>query len=380
MRKKIAALALTLAMPLTLSGCWTSNEVNRLAIVMGIGVDSADAAEDGFRVTLQIAQPGRLKAAGVSGQDAYFNVYSSGQTMQLRMSEFERMLSREVYTGHTEMAVIGEDAARNGLGQVMEYFFRSPEARISVPMIIARGKASDMLGMAVKLEKLPVTRLAGMISTQLSDTLDTAAERVTLESFMSAVKSRTAATVPLFGRYGEDSVEILGMAVFDGAAMVGELDTNQSRTMLALRNKYRGGIEWCELPGGGMLTYVITGSEAKLRPKYEDGGFSMEVSLNAEFVLSEETRQGEQADLGARLEIERLVSEALTERIADTLSHSRELGADVCGFGDAIYRKYPGESRELLSDWGSAYRYLPVSITVDTVMYSSGATIKSIAQ
>ena len=53
---------------LLLSGCWDRKELEKLAIVTGIGIDYGEEGDD-YQVSFQIARSGEVKTPGSSSQD-----------------------------------------------------------------------------------------------------------------------------------------------------------------------------------------------------------------------------------------------------------------------------------------------------------------------
>jgi spore germination protein KC len=341
---------------------------------MGIGVDAA--ADGEYEVTVQIAQPSNLKfMSGGDNQDAYFNASSTGIGIQQQMHQFETELSREIYNGHMEMIVIGKEAAEGGLEQIMDYFYRESEARFNIPIVIADGKASDLLDVELKLERLPVSRLAGMLST---NRVDMVVRKITMDDFLRNAVSNSSATLPIIEQLEEGALETKGVAVFDKYKMVGELDQEQARSMLILTNKYGGGIATIELPDNGVFTFEITKSSASVKPECENGELSVNAEVYLEFRVSDVSEIGELYSDEARHNAEKMVNAAMFERLADVITRSRELNADVFDFADIIYCRYPRESESSIKNWDEEFRNLPVSISVTSKMYSSGAVLKNI--
>ncbi len=136
---KIIKITVVLAMLLTLSSCWTPIEISRLAIVMGIGIDVGEN-EGEYTVTAQIAKPRDLKFNSSGDSEAYFNLKSSGNDIQTQLRDIDNELSRMLYTGHMEMILISEDAAKQGLITILDYFYRSVKSRFNIPIVITKGK------------------------------------------------------------------------------------------------------------------------------------------------------------------------------------------------------------------------------------------------
>ena len=58
---------------------------------------------------------------------------------------------------------------------------------------------------------------------------------------------------------------------------------------------------------------------------------------------------------------------------------ARALNADVFGFGEAIRRKYPAKSEQLLKNWENSFAQLEVELSVTAVVRSTGGATIPIA-
>ena len=146
MKKGMAFLAAILLL-LTLTGCKnggdSGREIRDRLIVQGIGVDRDG---DGYRLTLQA-----FNTAVAGGQDNGMSgnvtkVYeTSGATIADAMRNITLTAGRRPLYSHNWIIVFGEDVAREGLNETLDFFVRDYATRSTVDLAIARGKAADII-------------------------------------------------------------------------------------------------------------------------------------------------------------------------------------------------------------------------------------------
>lgn len=99
MKAKLALLlAAVLGCSLVLSGCWNSRELNELAIVSGIGLDSLDGKQ-GYRVTFQIINPSSSAqtTGSASNQPPIIVVSATDRTIFGALRKASRRATRQLF-------------------------------------------------------------------------------------------------------------------------------------------------------------------------------------------------------------------------------------------------------------------------------------------
>jgi spore germination protein KC len=342
---------------------------------MGIGVDSA---EDGqYKIIGQFANA--VDFGEENSERSFTNMSQIGDGIQIPLRDLGNMLSRKLYTGHTQVITIGRKVAENGLNDVLDYFCRSSNARYSIPLFVAEKTADELFELEPKVESMPVTVLINLLSAQKYDTM---CGQSTLADFMNETLSPTTApTLPLVGIDAENNHAILrGSAVFKGERMIGTLTPHQSRSRLVIIGAYKGGTHEVKTPDGSTVDLRIILSKTRIIPKYENGEFSIEINAKFRCILSAVSIDEKYYKPEKRKQLEKYADASFARELQNAIDVSRGLNSDVFGFGEAIYKKYPKESKELLADWDSVYPNLNIIINVETILDSSGAISENISK
>jgi spore germination protein KC len=379
MKRAALALAAVIAM-FALTGCWNSVELKDLAFVMGIGVDAAEGGE--YTVTSQIARPAISKENGGDSGDAYFNVTHTGKAVFSALRELTNMFSRKMYTQQCEVLVIGEEMAKRGVSDLLEYFLRNVESRMTMPLMIARGSAKEIFDQTTYLESMPAVQLVKMSRNQRNTGLTTS---MTVFDFLCDLTNGsiqpTAPMVELFiDEAGKPKARIAGTAVFKHDKMVGEFGEEEVYGMLLIMNRLHSGV--MQITGmGGLIELEIMRCDTQAKPVARGDSISIEIDVSLECNLVSTTSQQFIGSPEKEREVERLASEEVMNRVESALKAAVELESDVFGFGQMVYRRYPALYNRIESEeggWDAVFKELDVRKSVLVTVTSAGATLRPV--
>ena len=371
-----------------LTGCFDRRELDTLGIVLGVAIDKGEEKGE-TELTVQMANPSGGKSSGgkskgktakegggdTGGSEVYINVSNTGKNINYIVREMQSKMSRQIYVAHSEVIVLSEELARNGVRDCLDFFARAPEARMTVSIFVSKGKAKDVLAVSPEFEKMPSVELMKMLKDQK---ITSHAPIVTEFEFVSAMISKTTAAVaPLVSVIEDDGAERLdvsGSGVFKESVMVGELDDRETRGLLFVKGKVKAGVLMVTV-GDADATIEIRGAKCKVSPVlYTDG--------SSEFTVEEEVTVGLGDQSGAfnlsnpdnvpaMLEAAKGV---IRDEIQSAVDKSKALDADIFGFGEYLNRKYPEQWKVMKEKWNELYKDIRVTINVKTKADGSGRT------
>jgi spore germination protein KC len=364
------------------SGCWDQRELERLAIVSGIGVDRQQDGEN-YQVTFQIIRPddvlgGEGGAGGGGGGAAkpFWALKAEGETIfeAIRKATFES--SRRIFLSHNEVLIINEAVAEEGIFPVIEFLMRDAEPRLSQWLLVTPDEAGKVLEVESKLEKIP----AAGIALQLENYYATSKVRaVSLYDFAERLlKGTTANTLPMIKIIetdGEESLRLEKTAVFKEDKLVGYLDQRETRGLLWVLGEVRGGIIVLRLPGAeGKISIEISEAAAKISAAGKEQPVKLEVEIGIEAILGEQTTEQNLVSPEKIRFLEELTAEAITGEVEAALSKARQLGTDIFGFAEYLRRYHPPTWERLQDEWEKHFRRLEVASKVKTKIAEVGLT------
>jgi spore germination protein KC len=376
-------LLVYVAAMIPLVGCWDRKEVNDMALVLATGVDKKQNGEIEFSVQIFLPKNegggggGGLSGGGSGGGGgSTFVVSASGHTVGDALSKLRERFPRETFYGHDNVLVIGEEMAKDGVSNIVDILTRFPEARVRLKVFVSQGNAKRILELQPPLEPNTSNVLRRM--TDLHTVFG-----VTIKSLAQMLAGGAGAaalpwTVILPAENGKDELQTLpylkGTAIFKGDKMIGQIDEDTTKGVLWLRDEIKAN-EVILIPKGGkgFVSLTIIRSESKLLPQIKDGQWSLTARIFTEARLIENTTKISFKDPKLSKELERDLNEIIEEKARKALDNVQKgMNADIFGFAETFYRKYPKEFGKARNRWDEVFPNIQVRIQVDSKLLSTG--------
>ena len=133
-------LLLTIILLFT-TGCWGQREMDRVGIVIVIGVD---LEPDGLiRITVHSIQPFGSPMNPVDKSFTWIGT-ATGKSIIDAARNLRAIAARDLIWMHTRMIILGEEMARNELHAVLDLLSRIREIRYNCDFLVTEGKAFDL--------------------------------------------------------------------------------------------------------------------------------------------------------------------------------------------------------------------------------------------
>lgn len=335
----------------TLCGCGGKELYERL-LIHGIGVD---ADGDEFVVTV------RSSTTPEDEGEEYF--VCRGRSVLEALNSLALSTGRKPFYAHNYLVVFGEECARLGLDRCLDFFVRYYNTRPAVQMYLAAGKAEDILSFKVdgKYLKMSDLQLLGDSSRDTGRTVG-----VEILDFVNGVKRQGSSPMLPVLRAADDKIEITSTAYFDGYTLKGYLDLQQTRGLLAVKDKLSGGEAVIQTENHGTVTLTLSESGGGISLAQASGSFPA-------FRLSAKVVGDISAVSGGRNQMESTgysaIEQQLAEEIKSEITAAIEQAVisdscDVFGFGALLYRTNPEYWQTIKSDWKKIMAKCSYEITV----------------
>lgn len=372
---------------LSLTSCWGAHELNRLAIVMGVGIDKVKEP-DPVEVTVQVAKPKEVSSGGTSKSgsinkdkgNAYLNLKEKRKSISEDVRAFNRRLDRKLFFSHNQVIILGKNAAESGIEKYMDFFLRERETRLLVWILVSKGSASEILNINPEFESTPGRNIGEMIKNQRDVSQ---IPTVYLREFVSRLMSKTTAPIaPMIEVSKEDNKKIAYVsetAVFKKDKMVGTLNKDETRGLLWGINKVKDGIIVINEPDTkDTVNITTTHASSKIISEMKDNEPRIRIEIKQEGDLEEQTSSKNLVNPKAFSILEHAEADAIRKEVMAALNKSRELNADIFGFGDIIYQHYPKQWSKIEKDWDQIYQSIHVDVNVDAKLRRTGKITKPI--
>lgn len=398
MARKCGLLILLLC-ALIVSGCWSKNEIENLAIVSAIGVDYVEIeGEPKWQVTMEIYHPEALAPTGVSGMSGgksgnrpiSWVVTSLGNTVDEAINHISSRTPRVLFFAHTRLIILGREAVENyNLEEILSLFLSSQEARLRNWLLIADGKAQEVLLAGPEMEPIRAEELEEMIR-QTREKLSKA-EVLNLrdvgESLALSGKDVVTGRVEVFKAPepptrlfipGQESVRqtfrLDGAAVFSKGDFAGWLGDLETRGYLFTVGKAKMTIVPIDLNHDDIFdaNVRILKASSKITPEINGGELKMKVAIQAEGHLEGFFPGDFQVTPAFFEEVGRKTAMELKKDVLSAINKAKEYRADIFGFGERVYRHQPKYWHLVKEQWRDYFVSLPVEVEVQVVIRRTG--------
>ena len=383
MSKKAVILLLALSL-LALPGCsgtsiYTNyHEVEDLELIRTVGVDKA---ANQVEVTI-------CSGVGLSGSAP--KMYTNrARTLSTALSVIQKEpVGKEMYYAHTEHLVIGEEAARNGMEEYLDYVERSPEIRLDTNMFLVKGASAQEVITQVATEK---TAAADILHFLANDVNKLGLGKVySCGDVASALAKNGNALVmaieleeskELSENSAEKMIAPAGYAVLKDGYLQRFLSMQESYGVSILENSTD--YDDLEVPCDDEGNYVTLGVEkidTSISANFENGEIlSVDILVEVETSVTEADCMIDIMDAKVRKTIAEQVSAIQSDRVKSALRAAQDMNIDFLNLGNKIEIKSPVKFKKMQNKWEDIFSALPIRVEVKTTLertYNTGQPIE----
>lgn len=405
-------LIILLLVTIFCSGCFGSTEPDQLSYIAAIGIDKADK-EGMYNFSYQIdISKGSVSAGesggGKGGGNAGLIVIQAPSLAEAR-NLLNSFLSFRVTLTHIKALVISDEVAREGIGRVFSPIMRFREYRGTMYVFVSQGSARKFMEAFNPLLKLaPSKYYEWVMATQEGSGyyLDTS-----LHQFYKRLKSISAqpyttlvgvgnkeleqepangptAADKSFGyiagespHSGQNPLEFVGTAVFDGDKMVGTLSTIETRLLSYLLGHPTTGylvVQDPLLSQDAINIRVRPGAAPEINGEFKDGIPSFQVKLEVEGEIT-----GISSGINYETEeyltlLENQMKLTLEEEIVNFIKKTQTMDSDIVGFGYYMRPNFKLEKDFREYNWHQHYREATFAVEVKAKIRRTGLMIRTL--
>jgi len=368
-------LIVTMTILLTLPGCWDYRGLNELETVVGVAVDMG-SEKNTYRITFETVE---YKKAG--GTDSEFSpklIESEGTTLFEAIRKAKIMLGNKLYFSHMQVIILSEQIAREkGLKEVLSWYSHDLEPRETSYIVISREESAAKL-----FEAKPFS--TDFVSTEIFEIIyedpDVYSQTINLPTYRSYDVLNSPGinlTLPVFRLVKNGNMVMVssdGSAVFKEDKLTNYITMEDTGNLLFVLDEVSGGIISIDFNKDGQndTSMEIKESKTKTKVKYDGNKVKVKIDIKSDVALGETPKN---FDTFNHKEIKKLEEEAgkhLSGRIMETIKKAKEMGCDIFGFGNSIYKNSPKLWEKLKDKWEMLFKDSEVDITVKISIKNSG--------
>lgn len=391
---KIGLVLILLAGLMFLTGCWGKQEVEELAPLLGVGFDLGEKPGT-FLITQQFARPTKGSESGGEIKNRTFTVEAS--TARESIEKVSKLNYRTPFMGSLKVIVIGEDLAKaSDFNDILDFAQRYSEFRRSMYLVIAKGKAKDILNLKLRSGLLPAMGIKSIIEG--GDELSSF-PTVRLGHYLTILGTvSTAPILPVLEslKTGEGGVEyhaegndeagemrINSAGVLHGNRLVAFLTDEETKGYMWLENQVANRfIDTVKLKeinpkfGGRVIKsrtkYKIKDNNGKMELQYQ---IKSSVEIDEVLGLKKQVSGSEWVDLITMAE--KNFAEVIKKECETSIKKERELSYDFLGIGRHLEEKKFAYWKTIKDHWEEEIKDFPISVEVEVTVHHSGMSSSS---
>lgn len=378
-----------------LTSCWDRQELNEIAIVVGMGVDKID---DEILLSVQIVNPGNVAAqtAGSLESAPVITYTQRGKSIFEAIRKLTKLSSRKLYYSHLRIVVFSEQVAKEGISPLLDLLARDHELRTDYYVLISRNtEAQHILEVTTLMDRIPANKLFASLETSHRAwaatgkvTIDRLIELIALEGDEAVLTGIIVKGDIKKGETMENTHRLAlrtllqydGMAFFKKDKLVGWLDEDASKVYNYIKNNVISSVGVYACPEQeGEMTVEVTGAKSRVKGMVRNNQPKVKVSLNIEVNVGELECSMDLTQEHTLQQIELTLEESFKKVVEDTIAEMQtKYQIDIFGFGQAIHRANPSYWLEHKEEWSELFAKLDVQVDMDFHVRAIGGFNRSV--
>lgn len=413
--KRLIAIIMLVAICPLLASCYDAREVDDLGFVIAMGLDRGKT--NTLRMTLQIAKPMAGADGGSGGDDLPYEQFSvEAPAVFSGLNMINTFASKQISLTHLKVVVFSSELAREGLKPYLNAMLRGKEFRPNMPIVVARHTAEEYLQ---SVDPKLVTNAAKYYELVFQSYKYTGLiPKVEFHDFYLASKSPCRNPVAILGDAGKflsaeefdiknstymdhhrstpfegdffagdipalggARAENVGLAVFEGDKMVGELDGTNTTMYLLCTGDYIHSYWTFPDPlaeGRYVLMDVKQSRKPKHRVEFVDGKPRIDIMLNLEGDLVAVQSDIDYETGDNSLVLESAAEDYIKDHVQKFLDKTiNEFQSDICGFGAYARAHFMTWAEWEAYNWHTKYKDATFNLTVNFKVRRPGLILRS---
>ncbi|MEK5029039.1 Ger(x)C family spore germination protein [Paenibacillus sp. FSL M7-1046] len=376
---------LQIVLPLVLTGCWDSVELNRRAIVSGVAIDRGPSEKEKYRLSFQVIVSEEISGENTRSTSPVSLYTGSGRTMFEALANASRQTARFLSLAHVRVLVISEEFAREGIKDMLDVLERESDTRLTSLMFISRGQpASDLMSTMTVFSKIPANDLVEKLDTtskqfgynfrvEVDDVvrgIQTVGGGPIINGVFTTGDRNSADTNDNMKTIAPSAIlRVSGMAAFRDDKLKGWLDGNAALGTVLLHNKIKEVPVIVKSPAGGYISFNVYKSQVHLEVQAKDPEHPViTIKITQQAALKESANVLNLTSPQVLEELSGRLTDETRKQIEAAVSAARELKSDYLGFGEAVERRNPRGWKKVRDHWEDVFAHCEVRIEGDAVI------------
>lgn len=379
----------------------STNPIDELAYVVAIGFDVGTTSD--LKITFQITVPTSSQSAqGSSASSSNSSIINTVEcnSLDTGIALLNSYLGKKVNLAHCQYIIFSEDLSSKGIGNYIYSMKDNIEMRPTCNVLVSKCSAAYFLEHSGPILEQVSAKYYGLASTSEKNTGYT--ESVTLLDFFCDLYDTFGSPYVMLGSINgaesnnagssesnlddisyiakespvdsQKNIENLGLAVFKGDTLVGELSGLDTIMHLILCNDFKSATVNIPSPfdDTDYISLYITSAKSKNSVKIVNGNPYITSKVNLETRLLSASTSSNYLTEENRKILEDYADSYFKVHINNYLyKTSKEFKSDICKFGKYAVSKFTTMDKWKSYDWENRYENSFFTVDVDTKVKSS---------
>lgn len=377
--KKIILLIPILFM---LTGCYNYRELNDLAIISGVAVSKE---EDTYKITAEIVNPKKEQDTSSGKEPDYIIYEGTGSSMQEAFRNIVKESPQKLYGAQIDILIIDEKTAKEGIGDILDFFARDPEVRSEFYVLISKTDESLKIN----------SPLINITSKNISNSLDSVnkylgtANLITYHQLINDyLNPNIEIALPSIETIGNEEVGetnaniettttdatnvISNMTVFKNGKLLGYLNEQESLAYNLITNNTRTALIRNEYSDNEFIINEIIDSTTEMKANVKKKKVTITIKGTAS--ISDVNYKINLENDKEIAKIQKDFNDKIEKIIKETIKSTNEkYNSDIYSFKDLFYKTDPKEYKKLKKELGDKFlENLDIKVTSNIEIIEKG--------
>ncbi|GED31578.1 Ger(x)C family spore germination protein [Brevibacillus centrosporus] len=346
-----------------LAGCWDMKEINQLAIVNLIGVDTHKNT-DKQELYYQVINPKGIATQAGAPEKATVYTYRFIERLGDQFEDISPdVIPRQLFTQHYQAIVVSERYAKSGLRELLNFKEGHPERGTNVYLLVSDAPIDRIMDSFIPLEPLPGRSMRSIIENQ-SEMTGRISTHTRMKDLIENMETGQISVFPIITYIGEKSSEnsnrlehiqgtngniaLLGGALFIHDRMVGKLTKDEMKWYNLLNRKHERFLETLVINGESVQVKTLnTRLMKKLELHGEELILHIQIFANTNLIFNDQ-KVPTTTTLFNQIEAE--FNQRIQKESQRFIEDSRKKGWDVLGIQYLLHLKKGAQWKRLAED------------------------------
>lgn len=375
--KIISVITVIVVFVCSLTSCEKAGtELSELMIIQGIGIDVAD---NGYKVTVEILNNEQSGSPGGEGAgENKTKIYTAeGETVAGALRTLITKSGNEPLFAHNRVIVIGDEAANRKLSDIIDFFIRDYDSRVTQLLCVAKDTDAEKV---IRAKLLKDTVKSEILENMLEEAHNQSlAPHVRIIDAVNVMKSETSVlcipAVSVTQNGDNEDYKLSGCAVYGRDETFSMyISEGDAEGLAFLTDDIKEGYFSAELPNGQKASFVI--NKGKTNFDISTNDHKLRYNINIDISCDMEEVYGAEyfsTDDDFFQKIEEAIETTIIKKCENTITVlCGEHGGDAVRYGDRL-KLYDYDEYKLRKDnWQEQFRNIETILSVNVTIRRIG--------